>query len=673
MFAIRYSLLLCALSTLSGFALAAEPSKPNIILFLVDDMGWMDSEPYGSQYYETPNMTRLAAQSMRFSDAYALPLCSPTRGSLLTGQHSSRHGITSASGHTPPAEARLPESAPPSQPLLMPQSKTYLDPSHHTLAEALLEGGYRTGHFGKWHLGLTEPHWPEKHGFEVSWTAQPSPGPPGSYFSPWGVLPPGTEAPTVRGQRAFHGTVTDGPPGEYIVDRVTDEALKFIEQVHRKNQEPATKNQEPFFLNLWQYGVHGPWEAKEEYIAHFAKKTDPTGRQDNPIMAAMLKSVDDSLGRVLDKLDELQLADNTVVIFYSDNGGNTHSMTETDARNRRADATNSAVATYRKWAGYKAPTQNNPLRQGKGRLYEGGTRVPLIVRWPGKIAPGSTSDAIVGCIDMYPTILDAVGIKPAEKQIIDGESFLPVLTQTGGFSRDTYFTWFPHLVPGVSVRRGDWKLIRRFTERPGDFEGLHELFNLKNDIGESTNLAAKMPEKVKELDALIDAFVQDTGALYPQPNPAYTPRPAPANSAGKAAARDPAQGLVPRLGKLTLIEDAARLEGTGPRPFLGTARVKLQGPLTLHLRTRSQSGGPGKVQWRTADQETFPETGQLLDFTLPAGDDWQDTRIELPIQGTTAGFRIFLPAIAAPVELQTIRFTAANGKEHTWDFRQAKP
>jgi hypothetical protein len=193
------------------------------------------------------------------------------------------------------------------------------------------------------------------------------------------------------------------------------------------------------------------------------------------------------------------------------------------------------------------------------------------------------------------------------------------------------------------------------------------------DPNKWTNLAAKMPDKVKELDALIDAFLRDTGALYPQPNPAYKPRPVSANPAGKATAKDPAQGLVPKLCKLSLIEGAARIEGTGPRPFLGTARVKLQGPLTLHLRTRSQSGGSANVQWRTADQETFPETGQILEFTLPAGDDWQDTRIELPIQGTTAGLRVFLPAKTAPLDLQTLRFTAANGKQQSWDFQQAKP
>jgi arylsulfatase A-like enzyme len=650
---------------------AADP-PPNIVLFLVDDMGWMDSEPYGSQYYETPNLTRLAAQSMRFTDAYSVPLCSPTRASILTGQHSARHGITTAGGHTPPVEARLPESMSANHPLLMPESGTYLDPAHHTLAEALRDAGYRTGHFGKWHLGLTEAHWPEKHGFDVSWTAQPSPGPPGSYFSPWGVLAPGTEAPKVKGKRAFHGTITDGPPGEYIVDRVTDEALEFIQSIHDKNREPGTANREPFFLNLWQYGVHGPWEAKEESIAHFAEKTDPTGRQGNPVMAAMLKSVDDSLGRILDKLNELGIADNTLVIFTSDNGGNSHSMTQQDEKGSRSDATNPATASYRKWAGYKPPTDNTPLREGKGRLYEGGTRVPLVVRWPGKIAPATTSDAIVGCIDLYPTVLDLAGLATPPQQKMDGLSFAPVLRGTGGFPRDTYFTWFPHLVPGVSVRQGDWKLIRRFTERPADFEGLHELFNLKDDLGETTNLAAKMPDKVKELNALIDTFVKETGALYPKPNPAYKPRPAAAKPAASAANSDPMRGLVAQQCKATLFEEGVRIEATGKRPYLGTAQVKLTGPLTLTLRARSASGGTGKVAWSTAGQTDFPKDGPSASFTLDAGAEWQDLTLELPVQGQSAIIQLHLPAIESPVEIQSITYSAREGKAKAWAFTKTK-
>ena len=631
---------------------APRPGGPNIVLFLVDDMGWMDSTPYGSEYYETPHMQRLAQQSMRFTNAYALPLCSPTRASILTGQYSSRHGVTSASGHRPPAAPQAspyPAEAPPNRPLIYAESKNYLDPGLATLAEVLRSAGYRTGHFGKWHLGLMPEHWPDQHGFEIIWHCAPDPGPP-SYFSPYGVVPQGR--PT--GQQKV-GNITDGPDGEYITDRLTDEALKFL-VAHRH---------EPFYLNLWQYAVHGPWGHKESYTAQFAKKTDPRDQQRNPIMASMLRSVDESLGRVLDKLDELELTDNTLFIFYSDNGGNTHSNVPGTAKIDRAEQAGSAMLKdWRKWAGEEPPTNNAPLREGKGRIYEGGVRVPLMVRWPGRIQPGSTSDAIVGPIDLYPTILDATGSSHPAGHLVDGRSLLPVLEQTGTLDRQAYFTWFPHLIPAVSVRQGPWKLIRRFESHP-QYPDLFELYDLDVDLGETTNLASQMSDKVKELDALIDAFVQDTGALIPKPNPAYRPR-----SVHESAA-DPTEGLVPRMCKISLADGALRIEADGPTPFLGTARVKHTGPLTLRMRARSTAGGAGKIQWKTADQQEFPAEGQSVAFTLAAGDRWQDVDVHLPIQGTAGIVRIYLPAALSPVQIETLQFSIPEHSRpiRVWDFR----
>lgn len=632
------------------------PSRPNIILFLVDDMGWMDCGAYGSKYYETPNMDRFAAQAMRFTDAYAQPLCSPTRASILSGQYSARHGVTSASGHMPPqppGHVFLPEKGPPGVPLLLPESKNYLDPSQYTLAEALRDAGYRTGHFGKWHLGTTRPHWPEEQGFDLAFHCHPDPGPPGNYFSPYGVIAEGTPGGKLR-----VGTITDGPPGEYITDRVTDEAIEFLE----------SNSKRPFFLNLWHYGVHGPWGHKEAYTAEFAKKTDPTGRQGNPIMASMLKSIDESLGRVLDKLDELGLAKNTIVIFVSDNGGNTHSNTAEDAKTLRRKADDPLLRDWRKWAGTQPPTSNAPLRSGKGRLYEGGVRVPLMIRWPGRIAAGTNSDAIVGCIDLYPTIVDLVGLGMPPAQKVDGVSLAPILRGEAGSVRDTYFIWFPHLVPGVAVRQGDWKLIRRFQERPGEYEGLHELFNLREDLGETTNLAAKMPEKVKELDALIDAFVEDTGAAYPKPNPDYRPGAA-AKPAGDGLG-GLAQGIVPRFCKATVAAGALRVEADGRTPFLGISQMRRAGPLVLKLRARSAAGGPGKVQWKTAAQAVFPDAGQTAEFAIPAGGDWHDVSVTLPIEGQAGIVRVYLPAREAAVEIDSIQLLSAQGTEpvKAWEF-----
>ena len=337
--------------------------KLNIVLFLVDDMGWMDCGVYGSKYYETPHMDKLAKQSMLFTDAYAHPLCSPTRASILSGQYPSRHGITTASGHQPArpqGQSRFPKGAPSNKPLLYAASKNYLDPALITLPEVLGEAGYSTGHFGKWHLGLAPEHWPETHGFQVAFHAQPSPGPPGSrYFSPYGVHKTGE--PSARHPM---GTITDGPKGEYITDRLTDESIAFIE---------ANKDK-PFFLNLWHYGVHGPWGHKEEYTAKFAKKKDPRGEQRNPIMASMLKSVDESLGRVMDKLDELGLTKNTIFIFYSDNGGNVHSNAPSDrkiAKIKPGHPKYAMLEDWKKWAGPEPPTNNAPLRGRTARAPDG--------------------------------------------------------------------------------------------------------------------------------------------------------------------------------------------------------------------------------------------------------------------------------------------------------------
>ena len=242
------------------------------------------------------------------------------------------------------------------------------------------------------------------------------------------------------------------------------------------------------------------------------EKKDPTGRQRNPIMASMLRSVDECLGRILDELEKQGIADNTLIIFMSDNGGNTHS-------NPMSKGPIPSREDWRKWAGKQPPTNNAPLRDGKGTLYEGGTRVPLMWAWAGKIALGSTSEAIVGPIDVYPTVLDLLGIAKPEKQHFDGVSYAKVLKGEGKLERTAYFTYFPHgKKPGVTVHSGDFKLIRWFGNL-----NTHELYNLREDISETTDLAAKMPDKVKELDTLIDGFLKDTGATYPRPNPAYVP------------------------------------------------------------------------------------------------------------------------------------------------------
>jgi arylsulfatase A-like enzyme len=629
---------------------------PNIVLFLVDDMGWKDSTAYGSTYYETPHMQRFQTEGMQFTDAYALPLCSPTRASIMTGQYSARHGITSASGHQPPAAegaSPYPASGPANKKFLYAASKNYLDPKLTTIAELLKAAGYRTGHFGKWHLGLNAEHRPDKHGFETVFHAAPDPGPP-SYFSPYGVHSDGKPSSQHK-----VGNITDGPKGEYITDRLTDEALKFIE----------THKEQPFYLNLWHYGVHGPWGHKAEYTAQFAKTTDRKGLQGNPIMASMLKSIDESLGRVMAKLDELGLAENTLFIFYSDNGGNTHSNTPSDrtAKNLRPGHPKLAqLEDWKKWAGDLPPTNNAPLREGKGRIYEGGQRVPLMIRWPGKIKSGSLTSTVVGPIDLFPTILDAVGLPKPEGHIVDGVSILPILKGTGTIEREAYFTWFPHQVPAVSVRQGDWKLIHRFEPHP-TYPETRELYNLQQDIGETNNLAAKMPEKVRALNGLIERFIEDTRALAPRPNPAYDPRETTAQDAND----DKTAGLVPRMCKLSVRDGALRIDADGRAPFVGIGQLRQSaGPITLKLRARSQTGGTGKVLWKTAEQDAFPETGQSAEYKLEGGTDWQDVTVSLPVEGQVGIVRLYLPANVAAVEMESLEFSAGKTNQtlRKWDF-----
>ncbi|HUG92957.1 MAG TPA: sulfatase [Planctomycetaceae bacterium] len=482
---------------------AAGSDQPNVVLFLVDDMGWMDSGAYGSRYYETPHIDRLAKRGMLFTDAYsAHPLCSPTRASILTGKYPARLGLTTAAGHLPPQPKDAPryaERAGPNRALITPESLRYLDPAEYTLAEALQGAGYRTAHFGKWHLGLTEDYWPERQGFDVAWHGKPDPG-PRSYFSPYQF-------------RA--GTITSGPPGEYITDRLTDEVLEFLDE----NRE------RPFFLNVWQFGVHGPWGHKEAYTREFAAKTDPRGAQGNPIMASMLRSVDESLGRIVARLDELGLSERTLIVFSSDNGGNVHSNVP---GSRQAEAGGPRIADWRKWAGNQPPTNNAPLRDGKASLYEGGVRVPLIVVWPGVVPAGARSSAVVSTIDFYPTILDLLNLPASDAARFDGISFTRVLRDPEAqLDRQALFNFFPHggpaRPPGVSVRQGDWKLIRWFETGP-EYPSRHELYNLREDLGETRNLAAAHPERVAQLDALSDGFLKDTAALLPKPNPAYDAR-----------------------------------------------------------------------------------------------------------------------------------------------------
>ena len=627
----------------SSGTLAHPADHPNIILFLVDDMGWMDSGVYGSKYYETPNMDRLATRGMRFTDAYsANPLCSPTRASIMTGKYPARLGFTTASGHRPPrpeGTSLYPTSARPGDKWIVPASRNYLPLEEATVAEAFKTAGYRTGHFGKWHMGLEPQHWPDKQGFDVKFHGAPDPGPP-SYHSPYGFKA---------------GNVTDGPDGEYITDRLTDEALKFIDANHDR----------PFLLHMWQYGVHGPWGHKEEITRTFVDKKDPRGMQANPIMASMLKSVDESLGRVVAKLDETGLTDKTIIIFSSDNGGNIHSNLPEDRRSkvRPGHPQYEKVQDYHKWADHLPPTNNAPLRKGKSWLYEGGVRVPLIVVWPGVVKPRTLCDTPVMSIDFYPTMLEMAGVPRPRSQKHDGLSLVPLLQQTGNLDRELLFNYFPSGSPtkpgGVTVRAGDWKLIRWF-QTSQEFPDEHELYNLRDDLGESKNLAKQHPDILERLSAELDRFLKDVVAFPPKPNPDYDPK--------GAALRN----WVPKGCEVDVTDAGLRIRPEAPRAFLAMtnlARTTPEGPVTIQLKVRCPEDGEFACQYRTAAQATFPTEGQIVRVPFEGSDQWQTISLELPLAGRLQHIRIYFPAGAPMVTIETVSLLSGDASQD-WQFNQ---
>lgn len=456
-------LLVLCLLPYARLAQSAEAARrPNIVFILIDDLGWRDVGFMGSTFYETPNIDRLAAQSMVFTSAYTNgPNCAPTRASLMSGQYSPRHGVYTV-GSSKRGKSRF-------RKLVPTPNKTVLDDSIVTLAESLKAAGYATASIGKWHLGPD----PRDQGFDlnVGGNRRGSPG-RGGYFSPY-------RNPDLK----------DGPEGEYLTDRLTDEALRFIEQNRAR----------PFFLYLPHYGVHSPIQAKPELTAKYRDKP-ASGGQDNAKYAAMIESVDQSVGRLLKKLDELQLADNTLVVLTSDNGG------------------------------VGGTTSMAPLRGAKGMLYEGGVRVPLIVRWPGHAKPGSRCDAPVISIDFYPTLLE-IAAAPSPDQPLDGESLIPLLNQTGKLQRDAIYWHFPaylqayqggkghwRTTPAGAMRQGDWKLIEFFED------GRLELYNLADDPGERRDLAEQMPERTQQMREQLQAWRAKLHAPVPtKKNPRYDP------------------------------------------------------------------------------------------------------------------------------------------------------
>jgi arylsulfatase A len=454
----------------SALAMPALPAgrRPNFVFLLMDDLGWADLGYSGSDFYETPHIDRLAAQGMRFDHGYAAaPVCSPTRAGIMSGKWPARVGVTNfIPGRSPRKHARL----------LPPEFNQQLALEEVSMAEALKAGGYATGYVGKWHLG-GGGYSPERQGFDFTYaTAGPH------MAGTWRVAPPHKPS-----------------EGEHQWEALTTQSERFIE----------ANRERPFFLYLSHHIPHIPLESTAELIAKYqAKLRTPKFRaraeergpaQNNPVYAAMLEAMDDSVGRLMRKLEETGAASNTVVIFTSDNGG----LSAPEFENRPT-------------------TSNAPLREGKGHIYEGGIRAPLLVRWPDAVKAGSASEVPVSSVDFYPTMLDAAGVRGEASHRLDGESIVPLLGGRGRLRRDALYWHYPHYSnqggdPAGAVRQGDWKLVELY-------EGNRlELYNLRKDPGERDNLAGSMPARARRMRDMLHAWRKDVNAQMPTPNPDYDP------------------------------------------------------------------------------------------------------------------------------------------------------
>jgi arylsulfatase A-like enzyme len=476
----RIAILALSLLLAPSSLLLAAP--PNVVFILADDLGYTDVAAFGSKYYETPNIDKLASEGVKLTSHHHCQNCQPTRAALMTGQYAPRTGVYTVGGID-----RFDWQTRPLRPV---ENADKLSLDKVTIAQQLKAAGYATGMFGKWHLGDGGDHHPSKRGFDEAIVSA------GKHFD-------FKTSPNVPYQK-----------GTYLADFLTDNAEAFI----RKHKDG------PFFLYLPHFGVHSPYQAKESLIAKFKDKP-AVGGHHNPIYAAMLASVDESVGRVMALLDELKLADNTVVIFSSDNGG---------------------VGGYVREGIKKGndTTDNAPLRSGKGSLYEGGTRVPTIVRWPGVVKPATTCDTPTIHVDIFPTFLELTGAKAPEGQTLDGESLVPLLRDpAASLKRDAIYQHFPgylgagentwRTTPVALVQSGEWKLMEFMEDKRV------ELYNLKEDIGESKNLATSNPDKAKELLDKLHAWQASIKAPMPTAN---TPAAAGEGSNGKAKGKAKKKG-----------------------------------------------------------------------------------------------------------------------------------
>jgi arylsulfatase A len=447
--------------------------RPNIVLIMADDLGGRDLPVYGNQFNEAPNIEKLASDGIQFINAYAAPVCSPTRASIQSGQYPARVGIFDfITGHWRPYEE-----------VTVPIHRVqHLPDNIFTIGEALQAAGYKTGYFGKWHLGNDEEHLPNARGYDQAFMYAG-----GGFYQPRFV--PEYKAPAEK----------------RLSEMLTDMGINFIKE---------SKN-EPFFLFISHYDVHVQLDADRELIDKYLEKEKDPDYACNAVYAAMIEHMDNSVGAIMNTIEKMGLAENTVFIFFSDNGGVDNRFDNIPLLGGESADVYPDDHPLRYIA-----TTNAPLRAGKGTLYEGGIRVPLIVRWPGKIKPASKSEAVVSSVDFYPTFLELAKGKKPENQVLDGISMLPALTRNKFNPEREVFTHYPvyhHEQPMSALRKGDWKIVENLVT--GEFD----LYNLEYDVNEMTDLKFSYPERLQEMKAALKNWQEDTRAAMPVPNPEFDP------------------------------------------------------------------------------------------------------------------------------------------------------
>ncbi len=582
--------------------------QPNVIFVLCDDLGWKDLVCYGSDLYETPNIDALAASGMLFTDAYtASPLCSPTRASVLTGQEPGRLRFTTPSGHSPQVvlDPRETTTSHPYSKTATPQTRTRLPNEYITFAEVLKEQGYSTAFMGKWHLGR-DPYIPENQGFDVvvGGREHPGPPPPGRFFAPWDIE-----------------TIPVYPEGTHICDVVTDKAVEYIEA----NQD------NPFLLCLWYYDVHAPYQSKEDLKAYYAEKIGPDHIQRCPTMGGMIGNLDIQFGRVLQAVKDLKLEKETIIIFTSDNGGNMYDG---------PDGT--------------TPTNNYPLRTGKGSNYEGGVRVPMIVRVPGVTKAGSVSNVVTSSVDHFISLMELLGIPYPEGQITDGESYVRAL-KGESYERGPMYSTFSHNTPAtgnranISMRQGPWRFYKFYYDGP-DREHRYELYNLEEDISELNDLADEMPDRVEKMKQMMEAHIEEAGILQAQKNENY-------------------QGNVVDafLGSqdvtLDVSDKVLTINSTGNEPWIRTwFTPNVNGEtFLLEFEMKSDSKGEGSLQWTYSRENDFREES-ITRFGVKHDGDWHGYKVEMPLEDIALSTWRLAPSTApGEVQIKNIKLTTADG------------